>query len=267
MLALCGRPAWCAPAAIPPLTGPVMDEARMLSLGEAAQLRERLLALGQRTGAQLVFASVAELGDEEIEERAVRMAEAWRIGGKKSDDGVLVVVAPSARRLRIEVGYGLEGILPDAVANRLIAATLADFPGGMNAAAVRSLCERLCETLERNGGPADARGKGVPPALVEPSMASACLGIVLGLVAAWLTIGRWWMRRLPFRPLRPPEGSLGRRRGNAGTFRDSLWYGVLFGWLFGGRGGRGGRDRDDNDNDNYRGGGGGFGGGGASGRW
>ena len=95
-------------------------------------------------------------------------------------------------------------------------------------------------------------------------MASALLGIALGLVATWFTIGRWFFRRLPFRPLRPPPGPYGRRPTSSTEFKQSLWRTLLLA-LLAGRGRRGGRGG--NDDDQYRGGGGGFGGGGASGRW
>ncbi len=122
LIALC----WLAPlvagqdTAIPYLSGRVVDQAGVLS----TQARERLAAMLQAheraTGNQIVVLTVPTLGGESVEDYAVRVFEEWKLGSRDKDNGVLIVVVPQDRRVRIEVGYGLEGTLTDATASRII---------------------------------------------------------------------------------------------------------------------------------------------------
>jgi uncharacterized protein len=100
--------------------GPVYDGASVIPDATEAQIDAKLRALSKETGKTLVVATVPSLDGEEIEEYSVRLFETWGIGDKEKDEGALILVAPNERRTRIEVGLGSEGILPDALAGRII---------------------------------------------------------------------------------------------------------------------------------------------------
>jgi uncharacterized protein len=126
-----------AAATFPPLTGRVVDQANILSPVTAADLERKLADLEQKSGIQLVVATVPSLGGEEIEPYANALFRAWKLGETKKNNGVLLLIAPKERRVRIEVGYGLEGTLTDAVSSLIIANAVAprfkagDFNGGV----------------------------------------------------------------------------------------------------------------------------------------
>ena len=107
-------------ADVPYLTGRIVDNAEILKPETRRRLTEMLRQHEQKTTNQIAVLTVKTLQGEGIEEYAVRVFEHWKLGKKGKDNGVLVVVAPQERRMRIEVGYGLEGTLPDAVAARII---------------------------------------------------------------------------------------------------------------------------------------------------
>ena len=109
-----------ADVAVPPLTGRVVDQTGTLSGGDIAALTQTLKDFEARKGSQIAVLIVPTTEPETIEQFSIRVAEAWKIGRKKIDDGALLVVAKNDRRLRIEVGYGLEGALTDATAKRII---------------------------------------------------------------------------------------------------------------------------------------------------
>ena len=130
--------AWAVQAAeVPYLTGRVVDEAGILSDATRERLRALSKAHEDRTTNQVVVLTLPTLDGESIEDYAVRVFEAWKLGQKGKDNGVLVVVVPNDRRMRIEVGYGLEGDLPDAAAARIIRERMTprfkagDFDGGV----------------------------------------------------------------------------------------------------------------------------------------
>src|SRR5690606_28067760 len=101
---------------VPELTARVTDLTGTLTAGQQAELEQRLAAFEQRKGAQVAVLIVATTRPETIEQYSIRVVDAWRLGRESVDDGVLLLVALEDRTLRIEVGYGLEGVLPDAVA-------------------------------------------------------------------------------------------------------------------------------------------------------
>ena len=107
-------------ADIPFLTGRVTDNADILSKETRRTITESLKAHEQKTGNQIAVLTIRSLEGESIEEYAVAVFNAWKLGQKGKDNGILVVVAPNDRRMRIEVGYGLEGILPDGLAGSII---------------------------------------------------------------------------------------------------------------------------------------------------
>ena len=124
-------------AAIPPLDSPVVDTTGTLTATQKQQLVQQALALQQRKGSQLQVLMVPSTQPETIEQYTVRAFEQYRLGRKGMDDGVMLVVAKDDRRVRIEPGYGLEGAIPDAIANRIIQEYLVpkfregDYPGGI----------------------------------------------------------------------------------------------------------------------------------------
>ena len=109
-----------------------------LSQGEQAQLEQKLAAFEQKKGSQIALLIVPTTQPEDIAQYAIRVVEKWKIGREKIDDGVLVLVAKDDRKLRIEVGYGLEGAIPDLYAKRIISEVISpkfkqgDFYGGLD---------------------------------------------------------------------------------------------------------------------------------------
>jgi uncharacterized protein len=114
-----------AAANFPPLTGRVVDQAKILSPVTIADLERKLSDLEQKSRIQLVVATVPSLDGEEIEPYANELFRTWKLGEKAKNNGVLLLVAPKERRVRIEVGYGLEGTLTDALSKVIITNAIA----------------------------------------------------------------------------------------------------------------------------------------------
>lgn len=119
LLALCGTSAWAAPK-FPALTGRVVDTAQMLSPTTEQSLNASLAAHEQATSNQVVVVTVTSLQGLAIEEYGYQLGRHWGIGQKGKNNGVLLIVAPKDRQVRIEVGYGLEGTLTDAISSQII---------------------------------------------------------------------------------------------------------------------------------------------------
>jgi uncharacterized protein len=142
-LLLCWAFAALADVAVPPLSGRVVDQTGTLSSGDVASLTQAMKNLEARKGSQVAVLIVPTTAPETIEQYSIRAAEAWKIGRKKIDDGALLVVAKDDRKLRIEVGYGLEGALNDVTAKRIIDEVITpkfrngDFAGGISAGVAR----------------------------------------------------------------------------------------------------------------------------------
>jgi uncharacterized protein len=142
---------WVFPApalalvAVPALTGRVVDQTGTLTSGDIASLTQMLADLQTRKGSQIAVLIVPTTDGEAIEQFSLRVAEAWKIGRKKIDDGALLVVAKNDRHLRIEVGYGLEGALTDVTTKRIIDEVITpkfksgDFAGGISAGVERMI--------------------------------------------------------------------------------------------------------------------------------
>ncbi len=270
---------------IPALTARVTDLTGTLGASDQASLEQKLATFEARKGAQVTVLIVATTRPEEIEQYSIRVVAAWKLGRAKSDDGAILVIAKDDRALRIEVGYGLEGALTDALANRIIDETIVprfrdgDFSGGVNAGVDALLAVIDGEPLPEPERPRFAVGE--PGALerllpmllfaipVAGSVLRAIVGGVLGALLAggvlfligWLATGSVAIALVLalagafFAALtgRRPRGRFrGGRHGGFGGM--SGWGGGFGGGGFGGGGG-------------FSGGGGGFGGGGASGRW
>jgi uncharacterized protein len=263
-----------AQVAVPPLTGHVIDQTGTLSAEQKAALEQTLSAFEARKGSQLAVLLMASTAPEEIEQYALRVAEQWKLGRKKVDDGAILVVAKNDRSLRIEVGYGLEGALNDATSKRIISELILprfknqDFYGGISAGVDQIMRVIDGEPLPPpNKQPAGSFGdiEQYAPvlfilALALGSVLRAALGrvggalVTGGVVAllAWFFVGALSIVLI--------AGVIGLFvtlfGGGLGGRGLGAYYG---GGSLGGRGGFGGGG--------FSGGGGGFGGGGASGRW
>jgi uncharacterized protein len=233
-----------AQAPVPPLTGPVVDVAGVLGAGD----EERLSALARSAraredgqGVQLQYLLVRSLEGEEIEDYSIRVAEAWKLGTKGRDNGLLVTVAVEDRRFRIEVGGGLEGEIPDVLARRIGERVLVPaFRAGRFADGLYDVGAELL-TLA-----------GVAPGEVQEHVRRRRSGVTRlpsGFGALFALFVVVWILGNVFRGFGP------RRRRH-------LWWGggPFIGGGWGGGGGFGGGG-------GWSGGGGGFSGGGASGRW
>lgn len=266
---------------VPELTARVIDLTGTLTAGQQAELEQKLAAFEQRKGAQVAVLIVGSTRPETIEQYSIRVVDAWKLGRESVDDGVLLLVALEDRTLRIEVGYGLEGVLPDAIARRIIDETIKplfqqrDIFGGISAGVSRIMQvvdgEPLPPPDRQWHRPADRIGNLLPVlffgVIVVGGMLRALLGRTLGAAATGgVTGGVVWLisQVLPFAIGAGVMAfvfslAMGLGRGTGGGRYGG--FGGVGGWpggLGGGRIGRGG---------GFGGLGGGFGGGGASGRW
>ncbi|HTH29558.1 MAG TPA: TPM domain-containing protein, partial [Sphingobium sp.] len=138
-LALLCLPALAQAQSFPPLTGRVVDAANLIDPAREQALTHKLAALEQESGRQLAVVTLPDLQGYEIADYGYRLGRAWGIGTKEKNDGALLIVAPNERRVRIEVGYGLEGILTDAMSALIINNAIVprfkagDYPGGIEA--------------------------------------------------------------------------------------------------------------------------------------
>lgn len=148
---------------IPYLTGRVVDEANILSQDSRDRLTAMLKAHEQATTNQIVVLTVPSVGDTSIEEYAVKVFETWKLGQKGRDNGVLVVVATHDRKLRIEVGYGLEATLPDGAAGDIIRTWMTPaFKAGDYDKGVEDGVAAIVARLEGRGGPVDRTPVAAP---------------------------------------------------------------------------------------------------------
>jgi uncharacterized protein len=231
---------------IPPApSARVNDYAGVLKPDEVRRLETLLAEREQATGAQMVVAIFPSLEDESVEDVGIRLAERWRIGQKSLDNGVILLVFLKERRVRMEVGYGLEPVLPDAVAGQIIRDHITPrFREGKYAAGIE---DAVKATFERIGVP-DASGKRTarPAPRGGADLPWAWLPLIL-------VVGISFLYRM-FAPRR--RGRNGYTGGRGGWSAPIFFPGGGGGWSGGGGGGGG-----------FSGGGGGFGGGGASGDW
>jgi uncharacterized protein len=144
LLLLAGN-AFAAAIPVPPLTARVTDQTGTLDAGQSQALEAKLAAFEKSKGSQIAVLIVPTTGDETIEQFSIRVVDQWKLGRKGVDDGALLLVAKDDRKARIEVGRGLEGVIPDAIANRIIDEDLrpkfreGDFAGGLQAAVDRMI--------------------------------------------------------------------------------------------------------------------------------
>lgn len=236
---------------IPPApTQWVTDKAGLLDASQQAALNDKLRAFEQKSGAQFIIYTLPSLEGEAVEDFTIRCAEAWRVGQKKYDNGLIVFVFVKEKKIRVEVGYGLEGTVTDAVSSRVIRENMApyfqkgDWYGGLNAGA-DALIARISGgeapvppmKPEGSGGGASSGGGGF-----DPIFLLVIILIFFFFIAPML-----------------------RRGGCGGCFWPMFFLGGGGGRTFGGGGFGGGGWGGGGGG--FSGGGGGFGGGGATGGW
>lgn len=253
---------------VPPLTGHVTDQTLTLNAEQKSALEQTLQAFEAKKGSQIAVLLVPTVSPETIEQYALRVAEAWKLGRKKVDDGAILVIAKNDRALRIEVGYGLEGALNDATSKRIISETITprfkqgDFYGGITAGVNQMLQVIDGEPLPLPSGNSNVSFGAIqqyaPVIFVMAVIFGGLMRTLFGrfpgaIVTGTIVGGMAWLF--------------------AGAISIALVSGVialLFTLIGGGMVGRGmgglagvyGRGGG-----SFSGGGGGFGGGGASGRW
>ncbi len=237
----------------PPLSGSVVDTANILSASTKLELEAELEELWNTTGRQLVVVTLPSLQGYPIEDYGYQLGREWGVGDRHRDDGVLLIVAPTERKVRIEAGYGLEPILTDALSSQIIHSAILpkfrdnDLNGGV-LAGVLAIDQQLrlpddqARTVAERKASSEAAERNRP--LVK--LVIGLILSILGVLVTWLRDGFFSLR--PRAIYRPTSG------------------GGLVTWMpndpgdgnGGGYGSSGGR---------YSGGGGSFGGGGASGSW
>jgi uncharacterized protein len=290
LLLAAGSSALADDVAIPPLTGRVVDLTATLTPAQVQALADTLESLEKRKGSQLAVLIVPSTQPETVEQYGIRVASQWKLGRNGVDDGAILIVAKNDRTLRIEVGYGLEGVLNDATAKRIVSEIIVprfrqgDFAGG-----IRDGVERTIQVIEgeKLPQPQDSSGQGgtgigtyalvallfavflggllrallgrLPGALVTSGVVGLLAWVVAGalsvaLVCALVAFGVTLIGGVTLL-----RAILGATRGGRG---GQTGFGARLGGL-----GRGGGSRQGGSGGGFRGGGGGFGGGGASGRW
>ena len=241
----------------------MVDQADLLSPAEEQALTAKLESLENQSERQFVVATVPSLQGYEIEEYGYRLGRAWGLGDAENDDGIILLVAPNERKVRIEVGYGLEGIMTDALSSIIIQNDIlprfrsGDFPGGITAGA-----DRIITQLEL---PEDQARQAATDAGKQRSNDG---GFPIGSLF-WFAIFFFFF----ILPMMRGRGRKRRYRGMGDTARDIiLWEvgsAIARGAMSGGDdwGGGGGGFGGFGGGGGFSGGGGSFGGGGASGGW
>ncbi len=275
-----------ADVAVPQLTGRVVDQTGTLSSNDIASLSQKLREFEARKGSQIAVLIVPTTQPETIEQFSIRVAEAWKIGRKKVDEGAILVVAKNDRHLRIEVGYGLEGALTDVTSRRIIDEDITPkFRSGDFAAGIGAGVDRMMRVIDGEPLPSPSRSVNfahnlddLAPVFAVALFASigvggffrAILGRLLGsmvtggIIAAvtWVILGSAALAAAVgvlgfivgfiadlFSAVTPGTG-----RSRGGSWSSGSWGG---GWSSG----------SSSDSGGFSGGGGSFGGGGASGSW
>lgn len=240
----------------PELSGRVVDQANLLEPATEAALTGKLAALEAETGDQMVVVTLSSLQDYEIEDYGYRLGRAWGIGQAGNDSGVLLIVAPNERKVRLEVGYGLEPVLTDAFSSHVIQTQiLPPFREGGFQRGIVAGTDAVLAQLRLDPAEAEARAAEVAR---EPARSELPVGpaIIILLVFGFLLIGL----------IRASAAGGKRRKGRVSPVllwaaADILSHAARSGSrggggsMFGGGGG------------GFSGGGGSFGGGGASGGW
>ncbi len=244
----------------PPLTGRVVDNADLLTPAEEAELTQKLEALERASSRQLVVATFPDLQGYSVEEFGLGLGRAWGIGQGGANNGVILLIGVAERKIRIEVGYGLEGVMTDALSSRIIRDQITPrFREQNPAAGIMAGADAIIEQLQAPPEAAEQR------ALAAAQEGAGDSGASFLPLLFWLVVLGFILIPMLFRGMRGKKyrGRRGRRgpvviwgpglgSGGGSSWGGSSWSGGGGGW-----GGGGG----------FSGGGGSFGGGGASGGW
>jgi len=270
---------------LPKLESRVTDTTGTLTAGQQAELEQKLADFEARKGAQIAVLLVPTTQPEEIEQYSIRVVDAWKLGRKKIDDGALLILARNDHKLRIENGYGLEGVLTDAASNRIIQDTMVPLlRQGQYFAAISAGVDQMMRLIDGEPLPPPDRtwqhrnthswnflpflfigllfGSSILRAMFGRTGGALLSGGAVGVVVFLLTqllgvaIGAAVISGLLALLLGAAGGGWSSGGGFGGPFGGGFGGGL--GGGFGGGGGGGG---------GFSGGGGGFGGGGASGSW
>ena len=247
----------------PQLTGRVVDQADLLNPEQEAQLSQRLEALETASSRQFVVATVSNLEGYEIEDYGYRLGRHWQIGQAQANNGVLLLVAPNEKKVRIEVGYGLEGVLTDALSSLIINRQIlprfrdGDFPGGIMAGA-----DQIIAQLQAPPEEAEQRAIEAAANDGEDVDMGSLIPLIFWIIVLVFIFGSMLRRGFGGKRYR------GRRRGGP----IIIWGPGLGGWGGDSSGGSwgssgGGFGGGGGFSGGFSGGGGSFGGGGASGGW
>jgi uncharacterized protein len=231
---------------VPALSARVNDYAKLLTPERAQAIESQLAAYERQSGHQFALLTVKSLEGDSLEDFSIRVAEAWKLGDEKRDGGLVLIVVPDERKMRIEVGYGLEGDIPDAVSARVIREIMAPaFRRGEYGLGIELAFDALIRAASGQAV-ADDRASGDDAETVAERPVRRERSLLNLIPFALLIIFLF--------------GFGGGRRGGGG--------GMLIGSMLAGMGGGGGGYRSGGGGGGgFRGGGGGFGGGGASGGW
>jgi uncharacterized protein len=249
-LAAASVPAWADPS-FPPLTGRVVDAANIIPPDEKARLDQKLAGLEAQSHRQLVVATIPDLQGYEISDYGYQLGRAWGIGSKEHNDGALLIVAPNEHKVRIEVGYGLEGVLTDGLSSLIIQNTIVprfkagDLPGGIEAG-TDALIHQL--TLPDDQARQIAAQSAQPLQQDDSSWFPGAFFLIMFFVVFILP-------------------ALLRRRGGMSYRSSGVAPMILWGVLDGLASGRSISGGGNFGGGGFSGGGGSFGGGGASGNW
>jgi len=256
----------------PKLSGRVVDAANLLSPEQEAQITQLSEQVEQASSRQFVVATIPDLGGYDIADYGYRLGRAWNIGQSEANNGILLIVAPAERKVRIEVGYGLEPIMTDALSNAIITEQIiprfkaGDMAGGIVAGA-QAVGEQMKLPLE--AAEQRAQQQAQKQAKAAPRQARSSGGGFPWSLVFWGVILTFVILPMLFRG-RGRKGARRYRGGDGGALPIILWSiasemsrGGGSGWGGGGGGDWGGGG----GGGGFSGGGGSFGGGGASGSW
>ena len=271
--------------ALPTLNAPVIDQAHVLSVEEKQAIGQKIRALHDTGKAQIGVVIVPTTGQEDIFGFAMRIAEQWQLGSAKQDNGLLIAIAINDRRIQILTGYGLEGVIPDIIANRIINQQITPyFKKGQYAQGINAGLTEIERILnldpEVAAQAAQVLQERQEQAIREQEAKSKTLSTALFILVAG-AIGSFVVGKRLSASTAAVAGTVAGLVNGAGLVTSLLIGGGIFFLLItalaqtifqlflssGGGGGRGGRSGGGFGGGGYSGGGGGFGGGGASGSW
>ncbi|RJE75369.1 hypothetical protein BGP76_12185 [Reichenbachiella sp. MSK19-1] len=268
--------------AIPELTRQVIDQTATLTPAEIGYIEDKLGQFRTSTGSEIAILIVPTTSPETIEQYSIRVVEAWALGREGIDDGVLLLVAKNDRKVRIEVGYGLEGAIPDIYAKRIVDNIIVpEFRNGKFTTGIDEGVDAIIQLAEGEDLPAVTQAQqsgkrnsnsfggvliaafivSVISGMIKNKFVKTAISIVLALVVGYIFSSIVFAVIAFVISLIFGIGS----RGGGGSSGGGTYYGG--GGFYGSSGGFGGSSGGFGGGGGFSGGGGSFGGGGASGGW